>query len=126
MFVVTALLAASCMALSAGAAQAPPPPTTDLYGEPHYELVGKLIYGYQRLLFTMKDKVRADPAREVPPELLAHFARVTAEYDAIMVEHGDVPDTRLDTALQAVQAVAAEMLAWEQKNVPPPATRPAG
>lgn len=99
------------MALSAGAAQLTPPtpPTTDLYGEPHYELVGKLVYGYQRLLSTMDDKTHP-----VPPELGAHFARVTAEYNAIMQEHGDVPDAHLEAALREVRAVSAELAAWKK------------
>lgn len=87
------------------------PPTTDLYGEAHYELVGKLIYGYQRLSSRLDDQARGAPA---PPELRAHFARVTEQYDAIVQEHGDVPDARLDAALREVQAVSAELTAWKK------------
>ena len=112
-YAATALIAACWMALPAGAVQTTPatPPTRDLYGEPHYELVGKLIYGYQRLLSAMDDPAHTAPA---PPELRAHFARVTTEYDAIVEEHGDVPDARLDAALREVQAVSAEMAAWKK------------
>lgn len=103
-YVATALIAACCMALPAGAAQSTPP-TTDLYGEPHYELVGKLVYSYQRLL-----------NMPMPPELGARFARVTAEYNAIMQEHGDVPDARLDAALREVQAMSKEIAVLKKGN----------
>ena len=109
---VIALVAACCVAPPASAQTTPP--TTDLYGEPHYERVGHLVYGYQRALGAMDDKARADLARHAPPALTAHLQRVTAEYDAIMQEHGDVPDARLDAALREVQAVAAEIAAWNQ------------
>lgn len=112
MYTAAALIAACCGAIPAGAQTSPP--TTDLYDEPHYERVGHLIYGYQRLLGAIDDKARAEIAQHAPPELGAHLARVTAEYDAIIEEHGDVPDARLSAALRDVQAVAAEMAAWKK------------
>jgi len=113
-FAATALMLA-CAALAARA-QSTTPPTTDLYDEPHYERVARLIYGYQRLLSTIDDEARAKTAHAAQ-ELGAHLARVSAEYDAIMHEHGDVPDARLDAALREVQAVSAEMTAWKQEQV---------
>lgn len=112
---VIALLAACCGALSASAQTTPP--TTDLYGEPHYERVGHLVYGYQRALGAMDVKARAELTRHAPPALTAHLQRVTAEYDAIMQEHGDVPDARLDAALREVQAVAAEIAEWKKAQM---------
>lgn len=107
-----AMIAACCVAFPAAAQTISP--ATDLYDEPHYERVGHLIYGYQRLLGSIDGQARADLARHAPRELNAHLARVAAEYDAIMQEHGDVPDARLEAALREVRAVSAELAAWRK------------
>ena len=109
-----ALLAACCGALPASAQTTATTPPTDLYDDAHYERVGRLIYGYQRLLGTADDKQRAAIAQHAPPALADHVARMTAEYDAIMHEHGDVPDTRLNAAIGELQALSLELAAWKK------------
>lgn len=106
---VAALLAAFCGTLPAGAQSTPP--TTDLYDEAHYERVGHLIYGYQRMFGMLDDAARADLVRKVPPELGARLRQVFTEYDAIVQEHGDVPDARIDAAMRTMSAVHAELAA---------------
>jgi hypothetical protein len=73
-----------------------------------YQRIGTLIYGVQRLA----SMVEHDKIAQFPRTLADRIAVLSTQRDAIVNTTGELPDTRLDAALRAMEDINTDVAAW--------------
>ena len=79
---------------------------------PHYERIGRLIYGFQRLGVSVDVLREADAAHGASPELAARAQRLVRRFDELVASSPTAGSDEIEAALNEAAAVRGLIVQW--------------